>query len=242
MTKLILLPLALLVQEPGPAARPELSTDRPDFTEGAAAVPQGTFQIEMGSTWERAEGRSSLGGTETLVRWGAGRFLELRFGLPDARRMDGAWTRSDASIGMKLPLSVGQRAWEWALLSELAIQVGDGPDTDPVGLFILTTGRDFGDRWTLGTQASLALTHDPERGLSWGSTAVLGRAITDALSTFGELALDGWEEGERALTLHHGYSYLVRPALQLDVHAGVGLSDIAADVLVGLGLSARFGG
>ncbi len=39
-----------------------------------------------------------------------------------------------------------------------------------------------------------------------------------------------------------GFTYLVRDTLQLDVAAGVGLSDEADDWFVGIGVSARFDG
>lgn len=243
MPKLLLIPLALLAQQ-DPGAAPTLAdlvTDRPDFTESAITVPRGSVQLEMGATWERARGVNSASGAEVLVRWGVTDAVELRFGLPDYVRMHGDWARSDGSLGVKLAFQP-VAGWDVALIETVMIEMGDSFADDPSAAeLILTTGRDLGDRASFGTQLAATLgTGDPDDDFDFGTTAVLGLALTDHVSMFTELALDAFDEPERELFFHHGYSYLLSPLLQLDVHAAFGLTEAAADAQIGLGLSTRF--
>jgi len=223
--------------------RADLVTDRPDFTESPVTVPRGSVQVETGSTWERAGGVSSLTAPEVLLRWGSWGTVELRLGLPDYVRAFETWSRSDASLGLK----VGLRrfgAWETALIETLMLPVGDaviGADDGVAGQFILTTGRDLGDRMSVGSQVSATLgTGDSANKVDFGSTVVLGMGLTDRVATFAELALDGLEDRGRALVFHHGYAWQVSPLLQLDVHAAYGLTDSAPSAQVGVGLATRF--
>lgn len=243
MPKFILLPLALLAQQnPESPTSIELITDRPDFTESAVAVPQGDIQLELGSAWERSGDADAVNGAEALVRWGALAGLELRFALPDYVSSAGLDGLTDAALGVKLPLG-RPLGWELAVIGDVSIPTGDDTfgGTGTEGNVILTTGGDLGGSWSLGTQISGAWSSDPG-DLQLGYTAVLGLSIDDRLGTFAEVAVDPLEEGPRSVLLHHGYAYLVRPTLQLDLHLGVGVSDSAPDALVGLGLSTRWGG
>ena len=89
----ILLGLATAVAAQEPA---ELVTDRPDQTESAIVVPQGTFQAELGASYEREdEGGERIEATQapgTLLRYGLVPRLELRLAWavfsPPTRRND----------------------------------------------------------------------------------------------------------------------------------------------------------
>ena len=69
----------------------------------------------------------------------------------------------------------------------------------------------------------------------------LGRpGLGERGGTFFELAVTVPEEGSAATTFHHGYTWLVNPTFQLDIHLGAGLSEAAPIFLVGMGFAARF--
>ena len=72
--------------KPAPTDTAPLVTDRPDFTEGTVLVPRGTFQFEMGTTYQRHDVGYAVSGPELLLRYGLRRRVELRFGLPDYAR------------------------------------------------------------------------------------------------------------------------------------------------------------
>lgn len=219
----------------------ELITDRPDFTESPSAVPVGSAQVELGSTWERSAGSNVLSGPETLVRWGVLERLELRFVLPDyvdSEALDG-W--GDAALGAKLELGRAG-GWEAAVLGHASLGVGGAHGFDGTAAnVILAGGRDLGSAWSLGAQIDATWVSRPDEW-TFGYTTVLGLALSDAVGAFAEVAVRPVEEGPRAVLAHHGYTFLLGPTVQLDLHGAVGLSDAAPDVLVGIGLSTRVGG
>ena len=210
-----------------PAHAQDLVTDRPDFTESTAVVPLGAVQAELGTTWERAGAHDAVSGPELLVRWAPFRNLELRFGAPDYVSAGSASGYTDPTLGLKVPLGpVG--GWGLAAIATVLVPVGDRTQSG---------GRLDPARLGLGAQAGA--TWDTAAGhLDLAATLVAGADLTERFGAFLELAADGLQD-DPALVLHHGYTYGLGPDVQVDVHAGVGLTDAAPDVLVGVGLSVR---
>ncbi|HSL81901.1 MAG TPA: transporter, partial [Thermoanaerobaculia bacterium] len=72
-------------------------------------------------------------------------------------------------------------------------------------------------------------------------TVALGSAVTDRMGAFVELfgaePIDAPAGSE--VSLDGGFTYLLRPNLQLDLSAGAGLTDHAPDWFVGAGVSFR---
>lgn len=233
--RLALLALAAL---PVLAQAQGIVTDRPDFTEGATTVPLGTVQLEVGATaqWEGSEG--AVSGPEALLRWSPLRRFEVRVGAPDYVAADGASGVTDATLGVKVELGpVGD--WDLGLLASVLVPLGDSTQGTS-GLnpaFILTTGRALTDRFEIGTQ--VGTTWDTaESRLDLAATIVLGMGLNDRLGAFLEVAGEQLED-EPELTLHHGYTFALGPHAQVDVHAGVGLTEAAPDAFVGAGFSVR---
>lgn len=224
---------------PGQAAVAELVTDRPDFTESPVAVPVGGVQVEGGGTWERSGGESVLSGPELLARVGFARGWELRFGAPDYTHDggDGGW--GDASIGLKTELG-RTGPWEWGAIVSASLPTAEGPGGNGVAAELLvTTGRDLGPAWSLGTQASV-LRHTDVGSTEFGGTIVVGRPLTSAVAAFLEVAGTGATGEATAVILHHGYTVSTGLLTQIDLHLGVGLTRGAPDVLAGVGWSGRF--
>ena len=215
---------------------PPLVTDRPDFTESGLVVPQHHTQAELGLTIRSGPEEGMVSGPELLLRWTPFARVEVRFGAPDY--VIGAHVAGfgDASVGTKIQFGpVG--AWDLAVLAEASLPLGE--DTLSSGRFdpllLLIAGREFGPM-AIGTQGELAST---ETGLGGGGTVVAGFGLSERLSTFLEVALSVEAEAEAAVFLHHGYTFLVTPGVQLDVHGALGLTAAAPDVLLGAGLSLR---
>ena len=239
-----MLPLWLLSSQGAWAQGQELITDRPDFTESGVVVPRGLLQIEAGATFEDGGGGDeTTSGPELLLRWGFAHNWELRIGVPDwVDQRGGTSGVSDGSLGVKWQLGPTAAGWDLGLIGTVSLPVGDrdltSDEVDPD--LIVTAGRGLGELWSLGGQVGIGRESsgtDHETVLS--ATLVLGRGLGANGGLFLEIFAEDRDEGDTAVLFHHGYTYLVTPTFQWDVHAGVGLNDEAPDFLVGLGLTWR---
>lgn len=246
-----------------PADVPELVTDRPDQTESAVVVPVGSVQVEAGWLLTRfEEGGDTLEIEEvpgTLVRIGLHERLELRLAwdghvdeeLETGGRRFGVSGAGDAAAGVKVAIAAEQgRRPESALLVHVGL---------PVGVSELTSDR-FDPSWRLSFAHTLTerLSFGYNLGMAWASeetapgtvetfsfgeyTAALGIGLADRLGAFvelfGEIPIDA--PGGAAHSFDGGFTYLLRPNLQLDLASGVGLTDDAPDWFVGAGVSWRW--
>jgi hypothetical protein len=65
-----------------PARDSPIVTDRPDVTNSSLVVPQGSFQSENGISFSQRGGNHEFDGTESRLRWGIVRCLEVLVDLP----------------------------------------------------------------------------------------------------------------------------------------------------------------
>jgi len=240
---------------------PELVTDRPDQTESTAIVPAGRAQLELGATLTRDEEAGSrvesLGGPGSLLRLGLSERVELRLGWEgwvdeETRsgggrgRVDGA---ADAAIGAKLRLREGDGASPAiALIAATSVPIGEEAFSserfDPSAR--LAVSHDLAGGIGLGWNVGIETASEPAAsGRTTRSTAIytLAAGFPAAerwglfVELFGEVPMSA--EGGPAHSADGGATYLLRPNLQLDLAAGVGLSDAAPDWFAGVGLSVR---
>lgn len=239
---------------------PPLVTDRPDQTESAVVVPRGLVQLEVGglvttpSTVPAGPTRVVTVGT-SLLRLGVAPRIELRVGFggwqhvaadgaPDVRGV------SDLEAGAKVALADGDGFRPAiALLGGVTLPTGHeafraaGLDPEirisvahelPAGFGL---GYNLGASWTTETGTSGGETLEPD--LLY--TLTVGRALTSRvgafLEGFGNLAV----RTDRATwhALDGGATVALRPNLQLDLAAGVGLGAAPDAWFVGLGMSLR---
>ncbi len=245
--------VATLAVAAAPAgAQEELVTDRPDQTESAAVVPQGTVQIESGALWTRSTGLlKTLELPATLLRVGLGRATELRLDWGGLVTVDGGSEGpADAGVGAKFLLAKERGRWpQMALLVASSLPTGEAPFSsrrfDPS--LRLAVAREVvpgvGRGWNLGVgwesqEGAGGRRHALASGLY---TIAAGRSLggrwSGFVELFGELPLSA--PGDPAHSFDAGLTCLVRPNLQLDLAAGVGLSSAADDAFAGLGLSVR---
>lgn len=243
----------------------ELVTDRPDQTESAAVVAAGYVQVETGFTLtgdeEGAFETRVLEGPGTLVRIGLGHRTELRLGWDGwiEEDVDSGHPRvpnrttegiGDGELGAKVRLRDEAGALpEAALLVGVSVPVGDDDFSsdryDPS--MRLAFAHTLTEGLGLGYNLGVAWSSEPgEEGVRETSsrlvyTVALGTSITDRLGAFVELfgaePVDAPPGSE--VSLDGGFTYLLRPNLQLDLSAGAGLDDDTPDWFVGAGVSLR---
>jgi hypothetical protein len=241
---------------------PELVTDRPDQTESTAIVPPGRTQVELGATLVRNDEAEI--GVElwqvpgTLVRVGLGDRVELRLGwdgwLEEEIEVGRAGATEDgfgdASIGAKVRLrDGGGLSPTISLIASSSVPAGEEPFSsdrfDPA--FRLTVSHDLDGGIGLGYNVGLETASEPK--VEGGSTTLASAIYTLSagfpagerggffVELFGEVPTSA--EGGPAHLFDAGVTWLMRPNVQLDAAAGVGLSDDAPDWFAGVGLSVR---
>lgn len=238
-----------------PLAAQEMSSDRPDFTEGTATLSPGQVQVEGGTTWEESGDEDILTVGELLVRIGVGETLEARIGV-------GSWARLDLPGHERLE---GYEDPELSLKIRLTDPAGDRPPGLPAVALLLATTVPVGgeeltadtwqptllfafdweltDRLSIGSNVGYSYAGDEDEQFSQGfASVVAGIAATDRLSVF----LEGYgftrEEpgGDATQYVDTGVAFAVTDDLQLDARIGFGLNDPSPERLVGVGASVRF--
>lgn len=212
-------------------------TDRPDFTESPTTVPAGGLQIESGATF----GKSDVWNLpELLIRWSPFADAEIRLEPPEYLGIGETQGVGDFRVGGKVHVG-GFAGWDFGAIGMVSVPTGDDVFTtdsvDPE--FILTGGRDLFPRLSLGVQGSIALPEGPDgsRTEVGSATIVLGAPIRPRAGTFFEV-LTEFADGEFPIvTLHHGYTLLLSPDRQFDIHAGLAGQN---DYFMGVGYSHRF--
>jgi len=233
---------------------PELITDRPDQTESSETVAPGYVQFEIG--WTHSEDDEDMDVTsdafpETLVRLGVARHLELRFGFDGYIWEDADSAGREEGFG-DLQLGLKWKLWEesrWkpqtAILADTSVPSGEDPLSserfDPsIRLACshtlaetLSLGYNLAGLWTSEEDAA----SDRDTTASVAYSVVLGIALSEQAGAFVELfGQTPTAEGKPANSLDAGITYLVADNLQLDVLAGVALSETADDWFIGTGL------
>jgi hypothetical protein len=190
----------------------------------------------------------------TLVRIGLTRLVELRVGLDGYMRQDlspggSADGVGDSSLGVKVRLAAEKRS-EAAVIAQLGLTTGDSEvsalQNDPSVVFAFANA--ISDRlslaYTLGvaweTVEDGAGEEDTLSVLRW--TVALGIAGKGRwgyfVELFGSAGLSAG--GPPDNSFDGGVTYLLRPNLQFDIAAGIGLSSPAPDWFTTLGISYRF--
>jgi hypothetical protein len=216
----------------------DLLTDRPDFTETSFVIGSGRVQMEGGFTRTESDA-STFAAPELLIRIGLTSRLELRLGAPDVIRFDrsGRTQLGDSYLGAKIQLGPPGAPYGLALIPALSLPTGGDLVTsdrvDPE--IVLTWSRDLNEVWSLGGIVGYA---DGEDSDTTFPTVALGRSFGERWGVFLEWAAS-FVDGEDEHIAHHGYTYSLGPNAQLDVHAGVGLTEAADDFFIAGGFAIR---
>ena len=246
--------------EGGPDLDEPLVTDRPDFTEATTTVGLGVAQVEMGYTFiEDEEGGTRVTShsyPESLLRVGIlANWLELRVGwnYGDQRtRTSGSSSNlsgsDDLLLGFKIGLTPQEGVLpEMALIPEFTVPVGSAGFSSGEVLpgMIWIYGWDL-ECVSLAGSSAIRRALDDVTGDPFGEYAqsfVMGKDLTDRIGSYAEWFVFVPAGAETVGTQHFfngGFTFLVNNDLQLDVRAGVGLSDASDDYFVGSGFAKRF--
>ncbi len=217
---------------------PDLVTDRPDFTESGITVPVGSIQVEGGVTIVSSGSEIETTGSELLLRWSPVTKFEIRIGAPNYVITDNAGGVSDPTVGIKVQIGP-MNAWDVAIIAATAVPLGEdvSGSSELTPLVLVAAGRDFGNVG-FGTQVGGTFDRAADQVLASG-TAVVGTSLAPAVGGFLEVAADQQARGKASFVVHSGVTFSPASLIQLDLHAGVGMTDTAPDFLVGAGLSLR---
>ena len=253
--------LPVLISAQGSEA---LVTDRPDQTESASIVPSGHIQVELGVAYAFEDlgnlgsisGRTDVNPGEEivlslpalLVRVGVSETFELRLGgeFSDVKRDRSDYTEDFSGVG---GLVLGGKAKvldetgvipQTALLVHLTLPYGNdklSPErvTSDMRLSMAhTLSEDFGIGYNIGVESDAV-------GQLFGLyTLAVGTSISDQFGTFVELYGNAPWEDDAAHAFDAGFTWLLSDNIQLDISAGIGLTDAAVDNLLSTGVSVRF--
>lgn len=237
-----------------------LASDRPTQTASAFLVPKGTIQIESGfsiATTKIGAGvitdvyQDLITYNSTQVRFGVSNNLELLFtqSLLDVRVRSGS---ESVNAGSEfVPTGIGAR------IHLFDMNERGGPQTSFLatisGPWLLegATGSSidlrFNMQHNLGESASIGynlggVTNGEFDSFTGLASVVFGYAASGKLSLFAELYFIFPELEDSFLQSDFGVIYSVNPNFQVDVFAGLGISDFTPDSLIGAGVAIRIPG
>jgi hypothetical protein len=242
-----ILGLGLLATQPSYGQAPKtkpISTGRPDQTTGTSIVPRHALQLESGLRYQRGKTVRAYNYPALQLRYGLLDWLELRFGVnvQDSVRADTG--RRPRGIG---PPALGARLHLWeqhGLLPEAAFTAELTP---PLGHEALRPAA-AETRLRLGFTNSLsdkvAVTYTYGYGWLAGDkeqkyAAKLGIDFNAYLSGYAEFFGTTTHGRRPDNEADAGLRWRLRPNVQLDVAAGLGLSYAAPAYFVTTGFSIR---
>lgn len=244
----------------GPPSRDEpLVSDRPDFTEAPTTVGRGVTQLEMGYTYTHdgsgSDRTTSHSFPEALCRIGLfADWFELRIAYTQGSELSSlsgtpmTTTQSHVLyLGAKLGLTLQQGMLpRMAIIPQMTV-----PLASDASFAQVTPGvnwlYDWGltDRLATGgsTQLNKALDDDGSVYFELAQSWTITYQITEQLGCYTEWYAffpSGATFARPEHYLNGGFLFLVTNDLQLDIRAGVGLNESAADYFAGTGLVRRF--
>lgn len=234
-----------------------LVTDRPDATESAVTVGDGTLQVESGFVYEQFES-SSRNYTETnfhiattLFRYGIGEDFELRLHGKIQSRIIELFDKSkvyyglnNVSIGMKYQFYESSNAGtNGAVLASVILPVGNfefsSSSIDPALLVALS--QDISEHFSISTNFGGIYQNDDNEFVYLYSLA-LGIGITEKIGGFIELFGGIRNSISPEHILDGGFTYLVNNDIQFDLSAGTRIFFEDTSWFINSGISIRFQG
>ena len=237
----------------------EMSTDRPDATEGPSTVDAGHVQVEMDVVNHTT---NRLFGVRTKT-WGVAAF-NVRFGLRDDLEFGvfvAPYTRTteeprggpretssgfgDVTLRGKLNFWGNDGgASALGLIADLKLPTAArGLGNDSVeGTVLLPLGLELGRGRELGAMTGVDIrlrdSGSGRRGV-WINTVTVGHGITENLAGYVEITSETGA-GPQVATFNAGLTLKINANTQLDVGCELGLSRQADDAVVFVGLARRY--
>ncbi len=224
-----------------------IQTDRPDQTECPFIVPVGFFQMENGFVYEKDNNKTNqIAAPSSLLKFGISKNFELRLILEQT--FDGSENKyssefSPILVGFKCKLFEEKRAVPLtSFIAHLSI-----PELKSSKFNLNLVAPEF--RFTMQHTLNRKQTLSYNIGAEWNSesnyftyiyTLATGRSISEKFSTYVEFYgfLSQFQKSDHRFD--GGIIYLINPNHQLDISAGVGLSELSIDYFIGFGYSFKF--
>jgi hypothetical protein len=218
-----------------------IDTNRPGFSSSPNVVEPGQWQLETGISYTRSNDdtrTTSLPLAE--IRTGVGSQVEVFVSSLSWSETSSAGGDTsglvDMALGTKIKISDAAARTQIALLFQMSVPTGDSDFSsdrwDPSLAFIWAYGGDLSIAGTVKVsdfQSGYQLDNGLKVPFSW----------SDTHSGFIEWEVNMPEGGGNTHWLNGGYLWLIEDHIQLDINAGLGLNDRAADYRVGVGFSIR---
>lgn len=224
-----------------------ISTDRPDFTEGATVVPLRSIQLETGFTYQWSRPEFSFSGPEALLRYGAGPRTEFRLGIPDInwQRAGGQSSNGfgDIYIATKLQMGPLKNGDDFALIPAVNLPSRDtnfsSRSVDPE--LKVCWGRDLKHGWGVSAMAYGLYTTDAQgRLFVFQQTISFDHDLSERLAMFTEYAGTFSARTDPDHVAHIGFLYLLSPDVQIDIHGGVSMNGSDHKPFLAAGYSVRY--
>jgi hypothetical protein len=241
----------VLMLTPAPLSAEEAETepleiigDRPDFTESSATIPPIHLQGELGVAYSTIGDEELLTAPDLLLRLGLVDHLEARLGAPSFEAsFDGSGVRPDAGgveVGMKAAFDIGAKAALGVLpYGAVPVYRGNWRDT---GVELGIKGLwavDFTDHLSLGGNLGVifegVLPKSADFEPTYLASLSLGLSLFGWFGAFVEVYGLVNHNPDIIAVADGGFTFLVAQWLQLDLHAGVGLTPDARGGDVGAG-------
>jgi hypothetical protein len=222
----------------------EIIGDRPDFTESAATIPPFHLQGELGVAYSTTAGEKLLTAPDLLLRFGVADHLEVRLGAPSAETALGSSQATTdlggLEIGLKTTFAVGDK-WALGLLPFVVLPLKEdrwsnsGLELGLKGVWavdltnVISLGGNMGVAFHGVAPASADFEPEYLASLSMGLSLL--KWLGAFVETYGLMNNDA----DVAAVVDGGFTFLVAPRLQLDLHAGVGLTHPARGFDLGAG-------
>ncbi|PLX22421.1 MAG: transporter [Marinilabiliales bacterium] len=223
---------------------PELIGDRPDQTESAYTVPKGYFQLEDGFLIENETNeKQNISYSSVLLRYGLFDNFELRLVTEYNKVKSSGFNDisgfSPSSIGAKIHIQ-SENGWipQIAFLGHINIaKTGKKEFMQDYhsAQMAVTFNHTVTGYWSVGY--SLGVDFPSSVDYSIGTyTLVSGFAITEKMGAFIEAYGDFSKYFIPENKVNGGITYLIFQNFQVDIAAGFGLNESAADNYIGIGL------
>ncbi|KAA5538838.1 transporter [Adhaeribacter rhizoryzae] len=240
---------------------PELESDRPTRSQGAAVVPMGTLQIESGLELLKAhdefgDQKEYLDPT-TLIRIGILKNAELRLNADLKKERAHVLSNpgsgntpeevkqgfSDIMVGTKVKLFGGKGAIpQVSILGSVTLPFGNKsfrpPHVAPEGRVLFS--NKFSEKFEVQYNVGYRKHRDHEAYGGEALYAVTGNLkLTDKFIWFAEVFGQKPKAEEAEHGIDTGLEFKLLPNLQLDIIGAIGLNEQAPDYIVGGGISWR---
>ena len=228
-----------------PAAKDELTTDRPDVTNSSLVVPTGSFQSENGTNLSGRGGAQTIDGTNTRWRLGVAPCLEFLVDLPTYNanvRQPGSSGFSDVSPAVKWQISPAPGTIDLSIVSGVALPTGTaaiaGRGAQPYLQFPWSWELHGG--WGVsGMFTAFWFPRQPKNNPTVEPTLAVERQVGPHAEVFLEYVGDFPHQGMPSQLIDSGGAYRITPQQQLDFHLGFGIDRNLPKYFFGVGYSFR---